>query len=187
MHHHAKRSLLLGLAMLTALAVVAAPANASLTPTGIAVTGTSNNFSLTRGASRIRCPRGNFSGRVNAGGSTATGDLTFSDRTCTESGLGTSCTVIGSGNIAITVQSSVAGTSASGRSELIGTNFAISCPTVGIRSTINRARQDMGACLTFVQATQALTLTNCAVVDDASARGSFNATYVISSPRITVS
>ena len=187
MHHHAKRSLLLGLAMFTALAVVAAPANASLTPTGVAVTALSRNSSLTRGGARVQCPRADISGNINAGGDSIFATITFGGRTCTESVLGTSCTVAGSGNILLTVQSSTARTSASGRSDLIGTNFSIDCPTVGIRSTIHRANQNNGACWTFTQATQDLRATNCAVVDDAGGRGSFNADYIISSPTVTVS
>ena len=184
MHVNIKRSLLLGLALITALAV-AAPANASLTPVG-AVTGGATNSSLTRGGARVRCPRSDFRGSIAAGGNSATGDLTFGGVTCTESVLGTSCTVTGRGNITITVESSVAGTSASGRSLLNSATYTIDCPTVGIRSTINRARQDNGRCLTFVQATGVLTATNCAVVDDAAGRGAFNGSYTLS-PRVTVS
>ena len=185
MHVHVKRSLLSGLAMLTALAV-AAPANASLTPSGAAVTGSSANSFLGRVGTGVSCPRSNFSGRIAAGGGSATGDLTFGGRTCTERVLGTSCTVTGRGNITITVQSSVAGTSASGRSDLNTATYTIDCPTVGIRSTINRARQNNGSCLTYTQATATLTAAVCSMVDDAGGLVNLNASYVLS-PRVTVS
>ena len=187
MHHPVKRSLLLALAMLTALAIVVAPANATLTPAGVAVTATTTNSAFDRGGARIRCPRGDFSGSIDVGGNTARGTLTFGGRTCTESVLGTSCTFNGTGTIRITVQSSVAGNSFSGRLNLDRTNWVWDCPTVGVRSTFNRANQDMGACLTFTQATQTLRMTNCAMVDDAGGRASLNASYVISSPRVTIS
>ena len=186
MHHHVKRSLRLGLAMLTAIAVVAAPANASLTPVAVAVTTLSSNTSLTRGGVRIRCPRSDFTGTIAAGGNSASGTLTFGGRTCTESLLGTSCTITGSSTIRITVQSSVAGNSASGRLNLDRANWTWDCPTVGTRSTFNRANQDMGACLTFTQATQTLTLTNCAMVDDTGHPAVLNGLYILT-PRLTVS
>ena len=180
------RGLILTVAMLSVLAVAAAPAFATLTPAGGAVAATSTNSQLTEGGISVRCPRSDLRGRIAANGLSATGTATFTGdgrTTCVESFLGSSVTVTCTGTITITSTSSVAGTSASGDLTL-DSGYRCTIRSLAGTRTID-GPQTIRGCVTFTQARQTLNV-NCAGIRTSTGTATFSGSYALST-RVTIS
>ncbi len=140
-----RASLLVG-AALAVLAVVAAPAYATITARASSqrVTATSTNTQLTRGGLSARCATSTFAGTVAADGLSASGEFDFSNRgrtTCTGS-FGVSCEVTTSRRTPTTITlrstASTAGVSATG-DVVLDANFTleVSCLGGGLVCTVS--------------------------------------------------
>jgi hypothetical protein len=81
------RSALLTVAAFGSLALLTAPAAATITPVNGTVTANSTNTALTRGGILLaRCPTSTFAGRISADGRSASGNIDFSNRGATTCG-----------------------------------------------------------------------------------------------------
>jgi hypothetical protein len=199
-----KRGILLAAAMLTAFAVAAVPAQATITPvnTAISASSTDSSFAITAGVI-IVCPTSTFTGTIAADGRSASGTLEFSANagtrvTCTFTVLGSSssATVVCSLRITLRSTASTAGVSATGDVVIDAANPANACsitfPAHGCSITVGA--QTIRP-VTISQAAQTLTITRGAIratgsggICGAGSRTStFTATYRITTPRITIS
>ncbi len=138
-------NLLLMIALLTALAVAASPATATITPAGGTINASSVDSLFAVGGVTVRCTTSTFVGRISADGLSASGELHFfgpATRTTCISQFGTSCDVVtGSGRpTTITLRStaSTAGSSAVG-DIVLDADFTenINCPTMRVTCTIS--------------------------------------------------
>jgi hypothetical protein len=197
-----KRGILLAAAMLTAFAVAAVPAQATITPVNAAISAnsTDSSFAVTPGVV-IACPTSTFTGLIAADGRSASGTLEFSSNArtpCTLTVLGSSSNVSVVCSLRITLRStaSTAGTSATGDVVIDAANPANAC---SITLTAHGCTITVGAQTirpaTISQAAQTLTVNRVNVAATGSgglcgngARVStFTAVYRISTPRITIS
>ena len=158
------RGLLLSVAMLSALAIAAAPANATITPVNANISGSSTNTQLLTSAGAIRCPTAEVTGNVNAAGTAIVGRITFSGNaasrtTCTANGGITSASVSCPGDLTLSVDSSVAGSGASGSATLANDGVRRVFCSIDIpaqRCTIDVFAQGPVSGITFTQGTQIL-------------------------------
>jgi hypothetical protein len=197
------RGILLAAAMLTAFAVAAVPAQATITPAGavISANSTDSSFTVTPGVV-IACPTSTFTGTIAADGRSASGTLEFSSRvgvTCTLTVLGSSssATVVCSLRTTLRSISSTAGTSATVDLvfDLQGTAACqMTLPVHGCVIAFGGPQTIRGAGV-ISQAGQTLTVSRAPIaatgsggICGAGARTStFTGTYRISTPRITIS
>lgn len=188
------RSLLLTVAMLSAFAVAAVPAQAGLTPAGGRISGTSTDSVLSARSLGVstRCPTAEFTGRIAADRGSAEGRVTFSRNattrvTCTDQDGG-SATVDARGTLRVvdTPTSSRNGVSTSG-DLVLDANFLATVTTP--RGTITvRGPQTARSCVTFNQGTQILDVTCdlAATIFGFPVTANFSARYAIT-PRVTLS
>jgi hypothetical protein len=177
-----------------ALGLATAPAHASFTPVGASVTGVSTDAALTitlggRYQLTFRCPRNELRARVNATGTSLSGDIWFANSlptTCTENLFGTSLGVTSSGLLTLTLTSSTAGVGASGDFSL-DRGFWLQMNSLACNLNIQGPQGPFTGAVTFDQATQVLTITargiaatNCPTPVD------FTATFAMA-PRFTIS
>lgn len=191
------RGILLTAAILTALAVAAAPAQATLTPVGgaISASSTDSSFMVTAGVV-IRCPTSTFTGIIAANGLSVSGTLEFSNRpgveTCVITILGSSSSADVTCRLRITLRSvsSVRNDNSSGDVVIDAANPANACsislPVHGC--TITVATQTLRNVFTLRQGTRVLAVSRANVAATGSgglcgsgARTSvFTATYRVS-------
>lgn len=191
------RALTLTLGAALVLAFAATPAHATLTPVNSAFTGSSRDATFTidfRGAPiTLRCPQTTVTGRTNGTGTAVSANFIFILRsggiTCVESLFGTSFTITSVGNFTIAVTSSTAGTNASASFSL-DSGFQLTFTSITCAYTFRGPQGPFANAVTFVQATQTLTITlrGLAVTGNrcTPTGASFAGTFTMA-PRVTVS
>lgn len=153
------RGFLLTLAILSALAVTAAPAQAVLTPVSSTESWSSTDFTIMGSGFTITCPTADFTERIDATGTTSSGRLTLSGnaaaRTTCRTSTGTSVIVSCPGTLTLTSTSSIAGTRAGGTVRFEGNPF---CHITIGPGTCSLTASAQGPLLgwDFVQASQVL-------------------------------
>lgn len=162
------RCLLLSAAMLSALAAVAGPAHASLTPGGATVELSAVDPAIVVGPVEIFCPDSQFRGTIAVGGRSISGNVTYIPvaprTTCIETTFGRSVTVTCTGLLTLRETRSIVGTSVLGDVAFdSGFRCTIRIDPFTCTSTISGPQAAM-AFWTFNQSTQKLTLDASSVV-----------------------
>ena len=179
------RGLLLAVAMLTALAVAAAPAQATITPVNTTFSGTSSTTQLRDNqGNTVACTTADGTGRSAADGRSISLSLTFGKQggRCTARtalGSGTAVVDCGRGLVTLRSTSSVAGRNASGTITLDADfSCSVTATVFGISVTINiRGLQTPTNCTwTLDQASQSLTV-NCRTIAITSSTGATSAEF----------
>lgn len=192
---------LLVAALLSVSAVLAAPAQATLTPVNTVVRATSTNFQSQKAAGIVvRCPDVQFTGTIDATGRSISGTMTFRSSggvTCVMIVLGVpfSVTITCRGTFTLASTASVSRVSAFGSASL---DRNLECvddvPALRCNVRITGPQGPFANALSFNQATQVLDLDLRGARDTSSGPAcgpggtvSFDGTFTVTSGRITVS
>ncbi len=197
-----KRGAWLTAAILGVLAFTATTAQASITPVNARVSASATNTEIGFAGASVRCQLSTATGTINASGSAFSGNLRFPRSTCIESLFASSVRVrcVDPSSFTLRSNTSQRGSLASG-TLLLDANFDCSV-TFEIIDCVLSVRGPQGpfnatsVAWVFNQATQHLTIlaTTVSVVRlrgmglcPPSGTGSFEADYIVSGTRLTIS